>query len=110
MCVEISTMNLSSTRTSSTSHKRGIKRLIKAKVLLNKMEHTGEPKVIWFFSDEKNICQDQLRNSNDVFRLTKAKFHNLRSFVGVSPVSVITLPLHIFQQGSRLNSGGYVEF
>ena len=34
-------------------------RLTKGKKLLSKMKHPAEPQTIWFFSDEKNVFQDQ---------------------------------------------------
>ena len=34
-------------------------RLTKRKKLLSKVKHPAELQTIWFFSDEKNFCQDQ---------------------------------------------------
>ena len=38
------------------------RRLLKSIRLLNKLKHTKEPNMIWFFSDEKNFCQDKMHN------------------------------------------------
>ena len=35
------------------------KRESRGKKLLNKLKHPLEPDMLWFFSDEKNFCQDQ---------------------------------------------------
>ena len=34
-------------------------RLTKGKILLIKVKHPAEPRAIWFFSDEKNVCQNK---------------------------------------------------
>ena len=39
--------------------------LIKEKKLLSKVKHPAEPQTIWFFSDEKNFCQDQNHNTQN---------------------------------------------
>ena len=38
------------------------KRESRGKKLLNKLKHPLEPDMLWFFSDEKNFCQDQAHN------------------------------------------------
>ena len=38
------------------------RRLVKSVKLLNKLKHPKDPGMLWFFSDEKNFCQDQLYN------------------------------------------------
>ena len=40
-------------------------RLIKSVRLLNKLKHPKKPNMLWFFSDEKNFCQDQVHNSQN---------------------------------------------
>ena len=37
-------------------------RLTKGKKLLSKVKHPAEQHTIWFFSDDKNCCQDQKHN------------------------------------------------
>lgn len=94
-------------------------RLTKAKNLLNKMKHPVESVTIWFFTDEKNFCQDQLHNTQNrwlalihmMFHVSwRPSFPKLWWFLGVSPVRVISChPPQIFEQGLRLNSDGYEE-
>jgi hypothetical protein len=38
------------------------RRLLKSVKLLNKLKHPKDPGMLWFFSDEKNCCQDQFHN------------------------------------------------
>ena len=40
-------------------------RQIKSVRLLNKLKHPKKPNMLWFFSDEKNFCQDQGHNSQN---------------------------------------------
>ena len=40
-------------------------RLIKSVTLLNKLKHPKKPNMLWFFSDEKNFCQNQMHNSQN---------------------------------------------
>ena len=40
-------------------------RFTKGKKLLSKVKHPAEPQTIWFFSDEKNVCQDQRHNTQN---------------------------------------------
>ena len=59
-------------------------KLIKSFRLINKLKHPMKPNMLWFFSDEKNFCQDQVHNSQnprwiatnnrDVPRVMKTKF------------------------------------
>ena len=39
--------------------------LIKSVRLLNRQKHPKKPNMLWFFSDEKNFCQDQVHNSQN---------------------------------------------
>ena len=34
---------------------------------LNLLKHSLQPNMLWFFSDEKNVCQDQIMNSHNNF-------------------------------------------
>ena len=38
------------------------RRLLNSAKLLNKLKHPKESNMLWFFSDEKNFCQDQAHN------------------------------------------------
>ena len=38
------------------------RRLVNSTKLLNKLKHLKESNMLWFFSDEKNFCQDQAHN------------------------------------------------
>ena len=40
--------------------------LTKGKKLLSKVIHPAEPQTMWFFSDEKNFCQDQQHNTQNI--------------------------------------------
>ncbi|QQP54127.1 Uncharacterized protein FKW44_006848, partial [Caligus rogercresseyi] len=40
-------------------------RLYKSVKLLNKFKHPKENNMLWFFSDEKNFCQDQKLNKQN---------------------------------------------
>ena len=40
-------------------------RLIKSVRLLNKLKHPKKPNMLWFFSDEKNFCQEQVHTSQN---------------------------------------------
>ena len=94
-------------------------RLTKAKKLLNKLTHPVEPGMIWFFSDEKNFCQDQLHNTQnnrwlaynpcDVPRIMKTKFPQIVMVFGCVSSEDDVMPPHNFEEGLRLNSDGYVK-
>ena len=48
------------------SQKRPMKnRFTKGEKLLNKVKHPAEPQAIWFFSNEKNVFQDQRHNTQN---------------------------------------------
>ena len=94
-------------------------RLKKAKKLLNKVKHPVEPGTLWFFFDEKNFCQDQLHNAqnnrwlavspHEVPRVMKTKFPQTVMVFGCVSSDGDVMPPHIFKEGLRLNSDGYVE-
>ena len=95
------------------------KHLINAKKLLSKVKHPAEPQTIWFFSDEKNFCQDQKHNTQnnrwlaystkDIPRVMQTKFPQTVMVFGCVSSEGDVMPLHFFQEGLRLNSDGYVE-
>ena len=94
-------------------------RLTKEKKLLIKVKHPAEPQTIWFFSDEKNFCQDQKYNMlnnrwlahspKDTPHVMQTKFSQTAMDFGcVSWEGDVMLP-HFFREGLRLNSDAYVE-
>ena len=94
------------------------KRLLNSTKLLNKLKDLKESNMLWFFSDEKNFCQDQVHNTqnhqwiamcpNDVPRVKKTKFPNTIMFFGVISSDGDVMPLHILRQvlGLILRSTG----
>ena len=94
-------------------------RLIKSVRLLNKLKHPKKPNMLWFFSDEKNFCQDQVHNSQnhrwivtnnrDVPRVMKTKFPSTVMVFGVvSSEGHIMLP-HIFEVDLKVNTKVYLD-
>ncbi len=94
-------------------------RLTKAKKLLNKVKHPAEAQTIWFFSDEKNFCQDQKHNTQNnrwlaynpknIPRVMQTKFPQAVMVFGCVSSEGHVMPPHFFKEGLRLNSHGYVE-
>ena len=93
--------------------------LTNVKELLSKVKHPAEPQTIWFFSNEKNFCQDQKHNTQnnrwlayspkDTPHVTQTKFpQTVMVFGCVSSEGDVMLP-HFFREGLRLNSDAYVE-
>lgn len=83
------------------------------------MKHPVEPGIIWIFFDENNFCQNQLHNtqnskwftynSSGVLRVIKSKFpQTVMVFEGVFSENYV-ISIHIFEQGLKLNSDGYVK-
>ena len=95
------------------------KRLKHAKKLVNKLKHPVEPNMLWFFSDEKNFCQDQKINSQnnrwlavspkDVPRVMQTKFPATIMVFGVVSSEGDVMPPHFFADGLRLNTEGYIQ-
>ena len=94
-------------------------RLIKSIRLLNKLKHPKKPNMLWFFSDEKNFCQDQVHNSQNhrwiatnnrnMPRVTKTKFPaTVMVFGVVSSKGSIMLP-HVFEVGLKVNTKVYLD-
>ena len=87
--------------------------LTKGKELLSKVKHPAEPQTIWFFSDDKNSCQDQKQNTQNnrwlVYSQTGTPrvmqtefFHSVMVFGCVSCE-------HFAREGHRFSSDAYVE-
>ena len=93
-------------------------RLIKSIRLLNKLKHPKKPNMLWFFSDEKNFCQDQVHNSQnhcwiamnnrDVPRVMKTKFPATVMVFGVVSSEGHIMPPHIFEVGLKVNTKVYL--
>ncbi|CAI9733001.1 Hypothetical predicted protein [Octopus vulgaris] len=88
-------------------------------MFMNKLRHFAEQGMIWFFSDGKNFCQDQLPNTQnnrwltcnpcDVPYIMKTEFsQTMVVFGSVSSEGEIMMP-HIFEKSLRLNSDGYMK-
>ena len=88
------------------------RRLLNSTKLLNKLKHPKESNMLWFFSDEKNFCQDQAHNRqnhrwiamcpDDVPRVMKTKFSNTVMVFGVISSNRDVMPPHIFEMGLRI--------
>ena len=89
----------------------------KGRKLLNKLKHLKECNMLWFFSNEKNFCQDQAHNRqnhrwiamcpNDVPRVIKTKFPNMVMVFGV--ISSDMMLAHIFEMGLRVDTEIYLK-
>ena len=94
-------------------------RLTKGKKLLSKVKHPAEPQTIWFFSDEKNICQDQKHKTQnnrwlayspkDTPHVMQIKFSQTVMVFGCVSCQGDVMALHFFREGLRLNSDAYAE-
>ena len=75
--------------------------------------------MLWFFSDEKNFCQDQAYNRqnhgwiamypNDVSRVMKTKFPNTVMVFGVISSDGDVMPPHIFETCLRVDNEIYLQ-
>ena len=94
-------------------------RLIKSVRLLDKLKHPKKPNMLWFFSDEKNFCQDQVHNSQnhrwiatnnrDVPRVMKTMFPATVMVFGVVSSESHIMPPHIFEVGLKVNTKVYLD-
>ena len=92
--------------------------LEKLQRLLSKLKHPAQPKMLWFFSNEKNFCQDQKMNQQnncwlaycpkDVPRVMQTKFPATVMVFGIRSLDDV-MPLHVFPKGLRVNSDIYIE-
>lgn len=95
------------------------RRLAKSVKLLNKLKHPKAPNMMWFFSDEKNFCQDQAFNrqnnrwiamsSKDVPKIMKTKFPATVMVFGAISSEGDVMPPHIFETGLRVNTDIYLD-
>ena len=95
------------------------RRLLNSTKLLNKLKHPKESNMLWFFSDEKNFCQDQAHNRQnhrwiamclkDVPRVMKTKFPNTVMVFSVISSDGDMMLLHIFETGLRVNTEIYLQ-
>ena len=93
------------------------KRLKHCQKLLNKLKHPLQRNMIWFFSDEKNFCQDQAVNnqnncwlavcSEDVPKVMQTKFPATVMVFGVILSHI--MPPYIFQKGLKVNTVEYLK-
>ena len=95
------------------------RKLLNSTKLLNKLKHPKESNMLWFFSDEKNFCQDQAHNRqnhrwismcpNDKPRVMKIKFPNTVMVFGVISFDEDVMPPHIFETGLRVDTEIYLQ-
>lgn len=95
------------------------RRFNKSKRLLNMLKHPKEPEMVWFFSEEKNFCQDQKfhrRNNRwiamrpkDVPKITKTKLPATVMVFGVILSKGDAMPPHIFETRIRINTDIYLS-
>jgi hypothetical protein len=108
------------------------RRLLKCTKLLNMLKHPKEPGMLWFFSDEKNFCQDQIHNSQnhrwiaksphpmkknakrklartDIPRVHKTKFPATVMILGVVSSEGDVMPPHFFEKGLMINTDVYLD-
>ena len=75
--------------------------------------------MIWFFSDKKNFCQDQVVSnqnnrwlavcSEDVAKVMQTKFPATVMVLGVVLSEGHIMPLYIFQKGLKVNTMEYLK-
>ncbi len=95
------------------------RRLKKSKILHNKLKHPKEENMLWFFSDEKNFCQDQEFNRQnnrwiamrpkDVPKIMQTKFPATVMVFGVISSEGHVMPPHIFETGLKVNTDIYLS-
>ena len=95
------------------------RRLLNSTKFLNKLKHLKESNMLWFFSDEKNFCQDQAHNRqnhqwiamcpNDVSKVMKTKCPNTVMVFGVISSNGDVMPLHLFEMGLTVNTEIYLQ-
>ena len=95
------------------------KRLKHCQKLLNKLKHPLQRNMFWFFSDKKNVCQDQVVNyqnnrwlavcSEDVPKVMQTKFLATVMVFGVVLSEGHVMPPYIFQQGLKVNTVEYLK-
>jgi len=92
------------------------KRLAKCVKLLSK--YSRDDNMLWFFSDEKNFCQDQVFNrqnrwlamgSKDVVKLMKTELEDTVTVFGVISSDGDIMPPHIIETGVRVDTDVYLD-
>ena len=84
------------------------KQLKHANKLINRLKHPLEPDLLWFFSNEKNFCQDQkncpIQNhaQSHADKISSDK-HGVTSNEGDVMLS------HFFPEALKLNTNGYIH-
>ena len=116
------------------SQKLQDRRHLKCSKLLNMLKHPKEPDMIWFFSDEKNFCQDQIHNSQnhrwiakspfsvkkgtkkvkklarkDIPKVQKTKFPATVMVLGVVSNEGDVMPPYVFPAGLKINTAVYID-
>ena len=96
-----------------------LRRLEKAKKLLNRLKKPPTPNILIFFSDEKNFQQDQVVNSRnnrwlcddpeEVPIVMKTKFPATVMVLGVVSNEGDVMPPHVFPHGLRVNTEAYLD-
>ena len=94
-------------------------RLTKGKKHQSKVKHPTEPQKIWFFFDEKNVCQDQKQNTQnnrwlahcpkDTRSVTQTKFSQTVMVSGCVSCEGDVMSLHFFREGLSSDSEVYVD-
>ena len=85
-------------------------RLIKSVRSLKKLKHPKKPNILWFFSDEKDFCQDQVHNSQNHrwIATNNRDVPRVMVFCMVSSEGHI-IPPHIFEFGLKVNIKVYLD-
>ena len=95
------------------------KQLKHCQKLLNKLKHPLQRNMIWFFSDKKNFCQDQVVNSQnncclavcskDVPKVMQTKFSATVMVFGVVLSEGHVMLPYIFPKGLKVNMVEYLK-
>ena len=93
------------------------KRLKHVKKLINKLKHPLQTNM-WFFSDEKNFCQNQINSQNnrwlsaspkDVPKVMQTKVPATIMFFDVVGSEGDVMPHYFFSECPRLDTDGYIR-
>ena len=95
------------------------KREARGRKLLNKLKQPLDKNMLWFFSDEKNFCQDQAHNrknscwlaanNHDMPTVMKTKLPVTVMAIGVVSSEGHCMPPHIFEAGLEVNTEVYLK-
>ena len=88
--------------------------------LFNKLKHLLQLNILCFFSDEKNVCQDQIVNSQnncwlalspqDIPKVMKSKYPVQIMMFGVVTSNSDVMPPIIFPHGLTLNTEVCIKY